>query len=121
MVSLEEDCCEIFRSDPERVARVRESLAGAAGTVEIFKALSDETRLKIVCALLQEELCTCDLAVVLGFSPPAISHHLRLLRSARLVKVRRVGKSVFYSLDDAHVSHLVEEATRHSHEQEAAR
>ncbi len=121
MVPVEENCCEVFRSDPERVARAREGLAEAAGTVEIFKALADETRLKIVCALLKEELCTCDLAVVLGASPPAISHHLRLLRGARLVKVRRVGKSVFYSLDDAHIRHLVEEATRHGRERESAR
>lgn len=121
MIPMEQDCCEIFRSDPEKVARVRESLAGAAGGVELFKALADETRLKIVCALLQEELCTCDLAVVLGVSPPAVSHHLRLLRSARLVKVRRQGKSVFYSLDDAHVRHLVEEAAHHNQERETVR
>jgi DNA-binding transcriptional ArsR family regulator len=110
------DSCDVFCSDETKVARAKARLPETAGVAELFKVLSDDSRLRIVFSLLHEELCVCDLATVLGLSPPAVSHHLRLLRSARLVQYRRQGKVAFYSLDDAHVRHLVEQALSHSAE-----
>ena len=67
---------------------------------ELFKGFGDPTRLKLLAALLGQEMCVCDLSDLLGISQSAVSHQLRLLRTSRLVKNRREGKSVFYSLDD---------------------
>jgi DNA-binding transcriptional ArsR family regulator len=79
----------------------------------IFGALSDPTRARIVHMLLEQELCTCDIAVVLGVTDSAVSQHLRLLRSLRLVKSRRAGKFVYYSLDDAHIALLIQVGLAH--------
>ncbi|MGB2868478.1 MAG: metalloregulator ArsR/SmtB family transcription factor [Bacteroidota bacterium] len=84
---------------------------------ETFKVLSDPTRLKIVIALTKEELCTFDIAEVLGVSESAVSHQLRLLKTLRLVKQRKDGKMVFYSLDDEHIEDLIRVATRHISEE----
>lgn len=83
------------------------------GLSEIFKVLGDETRTKILYLLAQKELCVCDIAAVLEMSMPAISHHLRLLKTLRLVKYRREGKMVYYSLDDNHILNLIREAQEH--------
>ncbi|MDZ7342815.1 MAG: metalloregulator ArsR/SmtB family transcription factor [candidate division KSB1 bacterium] len=83
---------------------------------ETFKVLSDPTRLKIVLALAQEELCVCDLAALVDVSISAISHQLRLLRNMRLVSYRKEGKMVYYRLDDEHVENLIREASRHVEE-----
>ncbi|MBI4428641.1 MAG: winged helix-turn-helix transcriptional regulator [Ignavibacteriales bacterium] len=80
---------------------------------ETFKVLSDPTRLKIVMALSKDELCTFDIAKVLGVSESAVSHQLRLLKTLRLVKQRKNGKMVFYSLDDEHIEDLIRVASRH--------
>ena len=80
---------------------------------ETFKVLSDPTRLKIVMALAKEELCTFDIAEVLSVSESAVSHQLRLLKTLRLVKQRKQGKMVFYSLDDEHIEDLIRVASRH--------
>ncbi len=80
---------------------------------EIFKVLSDPTRLKIVLALAQEELCVQDVALLLKVSESAISHQLRMLKTLRLVKQRRDGKMAYYSLDDEHIEDLIRVATRH--------
>lgn len=81
---------------------------------ETFRALSDSTRAKIVYSLLDQELCTCDLAAIIGTSESAISQHLRVLRQLRIVKNRREGKLVFYTLDDAHVRVLLMVCLRHT-------
>ena len=73
---------------------------------EIFKALSDPTRVKLIGALLQSELCVHDLAELLGMGQSAISHQLRYLRNLRIVKRRKAGKTVFYSLDDLHIEQI---------------
>lgn len=86
------------------------------GMAETFKVLGDQTRLKIVLALSKQELCVLDIASVLGMSESAISHQLRLLKSLRLVKQRKEGKLVFYSLDDEHIEDLIKVASRHSEE-----
>jgi len=109
---------------PEAVAHARESLASEATYASLaatYAALADPTRAKIVHLLLAQELCTCDIAVVLGITDSAVSQHLRLLRSLRLVKSRRAGKFVFYSLDDAHISLLVQVGLTHQHHEPAAR
>ncbi len=75
--------------------------------------MADSTRAKIVYSLLRHELCTCDLAAILGSSESAVSQHLRMLRQLRLVKSRRAGKLVFYSLDDAHIRILLAVCLNH--------
>jgi ArsR family transcriptional regulator len=83
---------------------------------ELFKVLSDPTRLRILAALELEELCVCDLVAVLDMTQSAVSHQLAVLRQARLVKTRRDGRIVFYSLDDAHVRAILDVASIHLHE-----
>ncbi len=80
---------------------------------ELFKVFGDTTRIRIMCALLESELCVCDISEILGMGQSAISHQLRLLRAAHLVRVRRDGKSAFYSLDDDHVKLIFEQGLNH--------
>jgi DNA-binding transcriptional ArsR family regulator len=80
---------------------------------ELFGALADATRATIVHTLLRQELCTCDIAAVAGVSESGASQHLRVLRALRLVKSRRAGKFVYYSLDDAHIALLVQVGLTH--------
>lgn len=108
--------CEVFLIDEKKVKSVEDKLAKNPHILqltEIFKLLGDPTRLKILLALREEELCVCDLAVLLGVSRSAVSHQLRLLKSLRLVKLRRAGKIAYYSLDDTHISELVDVAVEH--------
>lgn len=108
------DCCDIYDpSHPEDQAALRERLLEAAGLSEIFKVLGDETRTRILYLLSLQEMCVCDIADVLEMSLPAVSHHLRLLKMMRIVKYRREGKNVFYSLDDDHVLGLIQLAKEH--------
>ena len=112
------DACEVFAFDEEKVNRLRGSVGRTEGMAPIFKALADETRLKIIDALCQEdELCVCDVAMVIGCSVPVASHHLRLLKSMRLAKSRKSGRMVYYSLHDDHVRKLLEVALEHFLEQ----
>jgi DNA-binding transcriptional ArsR family regulator len=80
---------------------------------ETFQALGDTSRIQIVWALSQEELCVGDIAALLSMSQPAISHHLRTLRNLHLVRVRREGRTSFYSLDDEHIEKLLNEGIEH--------
>lgn len=80
---------------------------------QTFKVLADPTRLKIIYVLSKKPLCVCDIANLLGMSQSAISHHLRLLRNLRLVKFRKEGKMVIYSLDDDHVLQLFKQGMDH--------
>lgn len=80
---------------------------------ETFQALGDTSRIQIVWALSQGELCVGDLAQLLAMSQPAVSHHLRTLRNLRLVKVRKDGRTSFYSLDDDHIERLLQEGIEH--------
>lgn len=84
---------------------------------ELFKALGDYTRVRILHALSVSELCVCALAEVLEMSQSAISHQLRLLRAARLVRYRKEGKNVFYALDDKHVETLLQQGFAHISEE----
>ncbi len=115
------DRCEIECVDPERVAAVLERLPDPAvfqDLAETFRVLSDPGRVRLISALLETgELCVCDLAAVTGLSQTAVSHNLRLLRSSRLVRYRKQGRNVYYSLDDAHIRLLLDVGLQHvSHE-----
>ena len=102
--------------DPAAVLLVREhalSEQQTAQLAEIFKALADPTRVRILHALSHAELCVGDLAAVLEMSESAVSHQLRLLRSLRVVRARREGKQVYYALDDEHVTRLFQLSLEH--------
>ncbi len=108
--------CDTHAIDGDRVAAVQRQMPPAAGfrhLAEVFGAMGDPTRLRILFALAVEELCVCDLATLLGVSVSAVSHQLRLLRGLRLVKFRREGRLAYYSLDDHHVALLLELGLEH--------
>jgi ArsR family transcriptional regulator, lead/cadmium/zinc/bismuth-responsive transcriptional repressor len=108
------DICEQYcPSCKERAAFLQEKILDVAGLSELFKVLGDETRTKILYLLSFNELCVCDLSDLLEMSLPAISHHLRLLKTMRLVRYRREGKQVFYHLDDDHILKLIRLARDH--------
>jgi len=112
----EQDTCEIFTFDGPKVERLKAEVAGTEGLSLLFKALADETRVKIALALTREELCVCDVAHLTGTSVATASHHLRLLRNMGLAKHRKEGKLVFYSVDDHHVATLLTTALEHFRE-----
>ncbi len=110
------DRCEVVCVDPERVAAVSERLPDERASqrlAETFRVLSDPGRVRLIVALLEGELCVCDLAAVTGLSETACSHNLRLLRSARLVRYRPQGRNVYYPLDDAHMRLLLDVGLQH--------
>lgn len=80
---------------------------------DVFKLFSDSTRLRIICAILNNELCVCDLCELLNLSQSNVSHQLQLLRTAKLVKYRKEGKQVFYSLQDEHIEKIITMALEH--------
>ncbi|MFW5776140.1 MAG: ArsR/SmtB family transcription factor [Spirochaetota bacterium] len=106
-------CSELGITCTASEHELRDSLLQVSGLSELFRALADETRTKILFLLSQQELCVCDLAHLLEMTLPAVSHHLRLLKTMRLVRSRRAGKQVFYALDDDHVLALIEVAREH--------
>lgn len=83
---------------------------------ETFRVLGDATRVRILDAIARSELCVCDIARVVGLSESAVSHQLRLLRAMRLVRPRRAGRMVFYTLDDQHIVKLFEQGLEHVRE-----
>lgn len=87
-----------------------------ADLADIFRVLSDPTRLRIVEALAERELCVCDLAAVVGSSASSVSHHLRQLRQLKLVRYRREGRMAYYRLDDEHVDELLRTGLEHARE-----
>jgi ArsR family transcriptional regulator, lead/cadmium/zinc/bismuth-responsive transcriptional repressor len=111
--------CDVTAIDPERVLRVQNRMIDETTTqrlAETFAALADVTRLRMIEALSAEELCVCDLSAALGLSQSATSHQLRTLRNLRLVKYRRAGRLVYYSLDDAHIERLFAQGIEHVRE-----
>lgn len=87
-----------------------------ADMAELFKVFGDSTRIKILYTLSKCEMCVCDIACVLGMSQPAVSYQLKVLKQARLVKNRRAGKTIFYSLADSHVETIIGMAKEHLEE-----
>lgn len=113
------DVCQTRCLHPEKIVRVKGAMCfekDLAGLAEIFKVLGDFTRVRILQALSIEELCVCDLATLLDLTQSAVSHQLRLLRAADLVKFRKTGKVVYYSLDDDHVKNLFAQGLEHVQE-----
>ena len=80
---------------------------------DFYKVFADSTRIKILCVLLEAEMCVCDLAEVLGMTQSAISHQLRILKQMKLVKNRREGKTVYYSLADDHIQTIISQGMEH--------
>lgn len=111
------DCGHLAHLEPGSEEKLRERLLDVAGLSEIFKALGDETRTRIIYLLSLRELCVHDIASVMEMSLPAVSHHLRLLKLLRLVKHRREGRHVYYSLDDDHILELIRIAKEHYDEE----
>lgn len=111
------EVCEISVVHEEVVERVKSELPNLNKTVQIFKALADETRLKIAYALtLEEEMCVCDVAAVIDSSVATASHHLRYLRDHALARSTKKGRMVYYALADDHVHQLVTIAQAHATE-----
>ncbi|MFP3357490.1 ArsR/SmtB family transcription factor [Planococcus citreus] len=116
---MAKEICDVVCVDEEKVERVQRQLAdqNPLEVAKIFKALSDDTRIKIAYALsLEDKLCVCDVANIIGSSTATASYHLRLLKNMGLAKYSKEGKLVYYSLDDAHVKHLVQVAFIHQKE-----
>jgi DNA-binding transcriptional ArsR family regulator len=113
------DACEIVHVEPGTVDSIRPTLVderAAAALAATFSVLGDPTRVRLLDALAQHELCVCELAELVGSSESAVSHQLRLLRSLRLVRSRRSGRLVYYTLDDGHIRSLLEQGRRHIEE-----
>ena len=109
----------VLQDDGDALSAVREKLLEARtveAVAEVFNLLGDPTRVRLVDALSHGERCVCDLASLVSLSESAVSHQLRLLRAARLVRVRRDGRHAYYSLDDHHVIGLLHDTRKHVEE-----
>ncbi len=106
--SIQDSCsCTIIHEDIiNKVKSIMPQEEKLYDLAEFFKVLGDSTRIKIICALLESEMCVCDIAALLCMNQSAISHQLRILKQSRLVKFRKEGKVVYYSLDDEHIKQI---------------
>ena len=117
----EAEQCKACCINPEKIFSVEHQIIPEAETqilAEFFGIFGDFTRLKILQAVAKEELCVCDLCELLGLNQSQVSHQLQLLRNSKLVKFRREGKQIFYSLDDEHVELIIQMALDHILEEE---
>ncbi|MEW5919564.1 MAG: metalloregulator ArsR/SmtB family transcription factor [Bacillota bacterium] len=115
----EEMKCDCNVIHEEVVSRVRQQMPQEEklyDLAELFKVFGDSTRIKIIWALFEAEMCVCDIAYLLNMTHSAISHQLRVLKQARLVKRRKEGKVVFYSLDDKHIENIFAQGLDHINE-----
>ena len=113
--------CEVFCQREELLQHVMANMPQAElleRLAELFKVLGDPTRVKLLWALSMHEMCVCELSTALEMSQSMVSHQLRLLRNARLVACRREGRSMYYSLADAHVSLLFSQGLEHVQEKD---
>ncbi len=113
------EVCEVSIIHHDVLARVREKMPPEKPIYEVselFKMFGDATRSRIICALYIEEMCVCDLAALLHMTHSAISHQLRLLKISRIVKSRKEGRVVYYSLDDTHITEIFTMALEHTME-----
>ena len=113
------ECCEIHEVHENLVHQIEDGMPSEEkiqNLVDFYKVFGDVTRVKILCVLFQSELCVCDLAEVLGMTQSAVSHQLRVLKQAKLVKNRRDGKIVYYSLADAHIQSILNQGMEHINE-----
>lgn len=112
----EKDSCEVTIIHDETVAKIKEVQLPSDQVTElasIFQALGDPTRVRIIHALIHSEICVCDLAAVLEMTQSAVSHQLRHLKNLRIVKRRKVGRTVYYSIEDEHILTLFETGLNH--------
>ncbi len=110
------ESCSFLCVHEDVVAQVRRNLPEDTALLhlaDLFKVFGDGTRIRILYVLLKAEVCVCDLATLLGMTQSAVSHQLRILKQARLIKARRDGKTVFYSLADDHVATLLRQGMEH--------
>lgn len=116
MRESDSDCDVIHAEVVERVSKVMPQDDELYDLSDFFKVFGDSTRIKIMWALDESEMCVCDLAVLLNMTKSAISHQLKSLKAANLVKFRKEGKVVFYSLQDDHVKEIIEKGLEHLRE-----
>ena len=110
------DCEVIHEEVVERVRKTMPKEEDFYDLADLYKMFADSTRVRILWALFREEMCVCDIAVLLGMTKSAISHQLRALRLANLVRYEKRGKEVYYSLADSHVKDIFEKGFEHIHE-----
>ena len=114
-----EGCCDAFEVHENLLKIVREKMpeeTEAYDLAELFKVFGDSTRIKILYSMFENELCVNDIARLLNLSQSSVSHQLRILKTSKLVKFRREGKSIFYSLDDEHVRAIISMGMEHVEE-----
>ena len=112
-------CCEETEVHEELLKLVKETLPDETtlyDLAELFKVFGDSTRIRILYVLFEAEVCVCDLAQALNMTQSAISHQLKILKQSKLVKSRREGKSIFYSLADDHVRLIIDQGREHIEE-----
>lgn len=119
MIDEELDCCDTEEVHQELLKIVNETMPDEIelyNLAELFKVFGDSTRIRILFVLFESEVCVCDLAQALNMTQSAISHQLKILKQNKLVKSRREGKSVFYSLADGHVRTIIAQGREHIEE-----
>lgn len=112
----EVECCEELLVHDQKVQEVLKEMPSEETLKELadfYKVFGDATRVKILFVLLRAEMCVCDLAETLGMTQSAISHQLRVLKQMKLVKNRREGKTVYYSLADGHIQNIISQGMEH--------
>ena len=113
------ECCEEYCTHDDVIQRARSKMPDVEelyDLAELFKVFGDTTRIRILFVLFEEEMCVCDIAEMLNLTQSAISHQLRLLKQFRLVKSRRDGKTIYYSLADDHVRSIIDMGKEHIEE-----
>ena len=120
MAEYEIECCETTEVHEELLKVVQEKMPEEERLyvlAELFKVFGDSTRIRILFVLFEAEVCVCDLAEALNMTQSAISHQLKILKQNKLVKSRREGKSIFYSLADGHVRTIIDQGLEHIEEE----
>ena len=119
MEKAEVECCDVICVHEDMIQKVKKLLPEEELIKELadfYKVFGDATRVKILCVLLESEMCVCDLAELLEMTQSAISHQLRVLKQMKLVKNRREGKTVYYSLADGHIQNIISQGMEHIEE-----
>ncbi|HIR76242.1 MAG TPA: winged helix-turn-helix transcriptional regulator [Candidatus Choladousia intestinipullorum] len=120
MTDYEIECCETYETHEDLLKIVADTLPEETelyDLAELFKVFGDSTRIRILFVLFEAEVCVCDLAKALNMTQSAISHQLKILKQNKLVKSRRQGKSIFYSLADDHVRTIIDQGREHIEEE----
>ena len=116
MKKTEVECCDVTCVHNQIIEAVKEKMPAEELLNELadfYKVFGDATRIKILCVLLRSEMCVCDLAEMLGMTQSAISHQIRVSKQMNLVKNRREGKTVYYSLADGHIQNIISQGMEH--------